>query len=373
MKEDLNKLYYFNINLYLNNKIKLFEKYFINIFQIRYLLLYLLYQIKQNNLMKLFNELTTEDLQKIAQNYILSVTSNIQVLSFAKHKIEYYINKPSLFIIGVRCIYNFGKKETIKVYIHSTYNNSDLIGDVTGIDFNRKKAYDLINIDLIQNPIFLKSFEEIQQERKQSEEKYQHEKFIDELKKQINYNLKQKRSPKASKISYIKHGIEKLENAITELNEEQQIFLASVIDEINSVDRPKQTIKEFIASFFGAKREIFEQLESTFSQNENKIRDNYSKWLKKNDDKITDKEVNKLVEYYTENQKWNLFKSVVKYLNNLEIKSCENLLFNNTNNGFEGTWKLILQDDSIKFFNTHTIIAEGLIQRAHYRYLINLK
>ncbi len=191
----------------------------------------------------------------------------------------------------------------------------------------------------------------------------------------MNYNIKQQRSPKAAKRSYTKYSIEKLESLLPNLTESQQEYLRLIIDAIQTGDDPKLLLSNYIAKLTGAKKELIQQIEATFKEREELIYGKVIHWFKndKNFNHLNEEQIIKEAKNYIEMQKWNLFRSIHNYLGKLDIVKTKNTRFQNTQNGFEGDWTLTLQDGTTKFFETKSIIAEGLIQRAHYRYLINLK
>ncbi len=323
---------------------------------------------------------TTEQIEKIAQNYLLLTAKGfLRIEKFIKiftYKNQMSFNGQESIEVRVKVTTKLGKVYTEKVYIHPNIDTpyKDLYSSVTGYGYSHKKVSELLDMDLLPNTVFEKSFEEAVAENNKKEAEMKHRNFISNLVSELNYNIKQNRKPTAAKRSYKKYTIEQLQDALPELNETQQKYLMRIIQEFNIESNPKETIKQFIASFVGAKKELFEQLEKSFEENEKILFTNSMKWfanLKIYQD-LTEAQLKKEVEYYIEMQKWNLFKSAAKYLTHLDIKTCENILFNNTHNGFEGEWRLTMVDGSFKIFSTHTIIAEGLIQRAHYRYLVHL-
>jgi hypothetical protein len=125
----------------------------------------------------------------------------------------------------------------------------------------------------------------------------------------------------------------------------------------------------------GAKKELFTQLEKSFEEKEKIFLGKVLIWFADMDEykHLNEEDLKKEALYYVETQKWNLFRAAAKYLASYDIKIYKNMYFRSMNNGFEGQWLLTMVDDSTKYFETKTIIAEGLIQRAHYRYLVHLK
>lgn len=314
---------------------------------------------------------TGAEIEKITQNYLMSVSNgHIKILKFIKAFSFISLTNNQAIEVHVKVINRFGKKTTEKIYIVDTPDFSN----VSGYDFIRKSPLELLNMDLLPNTEFTMSFEDAIAERNVIESLRKHKEFISNIARELDYNIRQKRKPSASKRSYKKYDIEKLESILDELSTTQQNYLLSVIDALRSDEMPKQTVKQFIASFTGVKKELLEAIELSFLEAQQYSFDKYIEYLKTEDmfKDATVEVLNKEAFDYIEMQKWNLFKAVLNYLNNLDITRFETIRIANRHNGFEGDWKLFCSDGSIKYFETKTIIAGGNIQRLHYRYLVNL-
>lgn len=324
---------------------------------------------------------TIEQIEKMTQNYLLSVSEGfIRIEKFIKmfaYTNTMSFNNQESIEVRVKVTTEFGKIYTEKVFIHPNKDTpyKDIHASIVGYGFKHKKLSEMLEMDLIPNTVFTKSFEEAKRENDELEAKRKHRDFVNKISMELNYNIKQKRKATAAKRSYKKYSVEQLEEILPDLTDVQQNYLQQIIEALKSEDTPKQTIKQYIATFTGVKRYLFEEIEKSFEAHEEKIFNNVLLWLKTDKDSqhLTEAQMILEAQKYIENQKWNLFKAVVNYLGNLDIINTKNIYFRNTNNGFEGEWILTLSDGSIKDFTTKSIIAEGLIQRAHYRYLINLK
>lgn len=316
---------------------------------------------------------TTEQIEKIAHNYLilssegfLRVEKFIKMFSFS----NYLTFGKEAIEVRVKVTNAYGKTSTIKVYIHA---QSDY-PSVTGYEYCRKTPTEFLEMELLPNTEFKVSFEEAIAERDKKNEESKHKSFVDKLKSELNYNIKQNRKATAAKRSYKKYTPEQLEEVLHELTDIQQNYLQKIVYELRMEDAPKQTVKQFIASFTGAKKELFEAIEKSIEEREKIFFENILNWFRTDKDysHMTEAQLIKETEQYVEMQKWNLFKAVANRLSSLDIATTLNTYFKSTNNGFEGEWSLTLIDGTKRQFTTKTIIAQGLIQRAHYRYLSHL-
>lgn len=320
---------------------------------------------------------TTEQIETIVHNYLIISSKNflrvekfIKIFSYVNPLGINQPNKPESIEVRVKTTNAFGKVKTEKIYIHPQNGEYSC---VVGYEYSHMKLNELLNMEALPNTVFEKSFEETIAENQKKEAEFKHKEFISKLGLELNYNIKQCRKPSASKRSYKKYTIEQLQESLPELTEPQQEYLNAIIHEFNVETQPKQTLKQFIASFTGAKKELFEQLEKSFEEKEKIFLGKVITWFTAEYKHLTEVMIQKEAEYYVEIQKWNLFKAASKYLAPYDVKECLNTYFRSTDNGFEGQWLLTMSDGSTKHFETKTIIAEGLIQKAHYRYISNLK
>lgn len=328
--------------------------------------------------------LTDEQIFTASKNLILGNMSDYyQVLKMTKWVYEKYMNYTEgineFIVANIRVINKFGKKETLKVNIYPE--------TVEGVNINKpyrascfssslwldSKYEEIIDLRL-ENVDFEDDFETAIAKRDEEVLVSKRNETLRKLKGDLNWNIKQLRSYKASKRTYAKYDMEELRDFMPDLDENQQKYLTGIIEAINEKEEAK-TVQQYLSELTGAKKEIFTQLEETFKENEAVVLGNVTEWLQKQykDFKhMTEARINKEALEYVEMQKLKLFYSAGKHLNNLDIDSVEKESFNAHGNGFEGSWLIKLTDGTEKTFETRTIIAGGYIQRMHYRYLSKL-
>lgn len=329
--------------------------------------------------------LSDEKIFKLAKNAILDYApKTYQVLKMTKWTTEDFINYReginSYITANIRVLDLYGKKSTLKVSIQPKMGeDGNYINEVnrvccytSGLWLDKKyddiKDLDLENVDFeddFETAIIKRDEEAIASKRKET---------IKKLKGDLDWNIKQFRSYKASKRTYAKYDMEDLRDFMADLDEAQQKYLTGVIEAINEKEEAK-TVQQYLSELTGAKREIFAQLEESFKENEATVLENVIKWLTNEYKEYTSMTEDKIKEealQYVEIQKLKLFYSAGKHLNDLDIDSVEKESFNAHGNGFEGSWLVKLTDGSERVFETKTIIAGGYIQRMHYRYLSKL-
>jgi len=351
-----------------------------------------------NNEEKKDYKYTEEELLKCVNNYLLTVYGNISILKINKFK---YSNQHNYKLAEVTVKYiNIDTEQIISDKISfiaydedfAKYNGADdvVVAQNMGYDRKgRKTVEELLGMDLIPNNTVDSSLldkdkqKEILAKQKakiaEFNKRCKHEELIKKLQQDINYNIKQRRTPKAAKRSYTKYSIEDLYSYFEELTEEQRDYLQLVIDEIEKDELPKQTVSQKISSYRGAKNAFLLELEKTFEADAKKVYDSYLADLKSKQEDlkrkyetypiVNIKRLEEEAEYYVEIQKFKLFKAVFDIVDKLNIIEVEKLRFKQGAMGFEGTWKFTLEDGSTKLFSTKSIIASGSIQRMHYRYL----
>ena len=327
--------------------------------------------------------LTDEQIFTASKNFILNKMSGYyQVLKMTKYStdkfINYYEGIDSFIVANIRVINKFGKKITIKVNIYpemvenvyiNTPHRVTTHSDGLWLDSKYNEVIDLG----LENVDFEDDFETaiIKRDEKIAESKRRD--TIKKLQGDLNWNIKQFRSYKAAKRSYAKYDMEDLRDFMIDLTEPQQVYLKGIIEALNEAPEPTTT-EQYLSLLTGAKKEIFIQLEKSFEENEETAFNNVLSWMKKEEGYSMYSEVrlNDLAKEYVQGQKMKLFFSAGKHLNNLDITGVEKLTFNSHDNGFEGSWKITLEDNTTRVFSTNTIIASGYIQRMHYRYLSKL-
>ena len=328
--------------------------------------------------------LTDEQIFTASKNFILNKMSGYyQVLKMTKYStdkfINYYEGIDSFIVANIRVINKFGKKLTLKVNIYpemvenvyiNTPHRVTTHSDGLWLD---SKYNEVIDLDL-ENVDFEDDFETAIIKRDEAVLASKRKETIKKLKGDLDWNIKQFRSYKASKRTYAKYDMEDLRDFMADLDEAQQKYLTGVIEAINEKEEAK-TVQQYLSELTGAKREIFAQLEESFKENEATVLENVIKWLTneyKEYTRMTEDKIKEEALQYVEIQKLKLFYSAGKHLNNLDIDSVEKESFNAHGNGFEGSWLVKLTDGSERVFETKTIIAGGYIQRMHYRYLSKL-
>jgi hypothetical protein len=337
----------------------------------------------------IITELTKEQVIKIATNYALSAT-RCQVLKITK----YEINENGVAIVNVRCVNKDGEKMTIKTYIgdHS----------VSGMGGLYERSEDMLNAE-IENRDFgiveeksgkvKLSKEEVaanklkgQQEKAAEKEKKAFNDFVKDIQGSVNYAMNPKRTYTYQKSSTIKagakrsikrHGVEKLESIIHLLDQTAQDFVQECINEILEKEGNEQLMKDIVnrtKKFTPALESVLDQIEESVKGFEQQIYVKALDWfaIDENGRVLSKEQLEAEAKRYVEHQKARLMYAAVRYLGGLDIKTIDAANIRNHTNGFEGVWKLTLADGSKKTFRTHTIIAEGYVQRAHYRYLVNL-
>jgi hypothetical protein len=329
--------------------------------------------------------LSDEQIFKLAKNAILSYApETYQVLKMTKWVTEDFMNYReginSYISANIRVVNLYGKKLTLKVSIQPKMGeNGNYINEpnriccyTNGLWLDKK--YDEVKDLSLENVEFEDDFETAIIKRDEATLAYKRKETLNKLKGDLDWNIKQFRSYKASKRTYAKYDMEELRDFMSDLNEKQQEYLTGVIEAINEKEEAK-TVQQYLSELTGAKREIFAQLEESFKENESAVLENVIKWLAneyKDSTYMTDDRIKVEALQYVEIQKLKLFYSAGKHLNNLDINSVEKESFNAHGNGFEGSWLIKLVDGSEKVFETRTIIAGGYIQRMHYRYLSKL-
>jgi hypothetical protein len=331
--------------------------------------------------------LTEEQIFSASKNAILNhIQGYYQILKMTKwvneeYQQHYYEGIKNFITANIRVVDKFGKKKTLKVNIHPTMdkdtgmftNTPNTVSCYSDSLWLNAKFNEVIDLEL-ENVEFEDDFETAIAKRDEAIAESKRQDTLKKLKGDLNWNIKQRRSYKASKRTYAKYDMEDLLEFMVDLDENQREYLEGVIEAMNEKEEPK-TVKAYLDSLVGAKREIFTQLEETFKESEEKVLANVIKWLTneyKEMSFMTDERIEKEAKDYVEIQKMKLFYNAGKHLNNLDITSVEKQKFNYTSNGFEGTWKVNLEDGSSKIFETKSIIAGGYIQRMHYRYLSHL-
>ena len=180
--------------------------------------------------MERLKDLTSEQIEKIANNYILSVSDGyVQFLGISKitNTTTNYLGNP-MIEVRTKLINKFGKKINNDIYI--LLNSNEISGYFD--NYERRNIVDMLSMEKIDNKEFELSFEDAIIERDKREAIYKHNKFVESIKSLIKYNLKQRRKASASKRSYKKYGVEKLESILPELSDIEQNYLQQIIDSI---------------------------------------------------------------------------------------------------------------------------------------------
>ena len=351
-----------------------------------------------NNEEKKDYKYTEEELLKCVNNYLLTVYGNISILKINKFKYSqqhnYKLAEVTVKYINIDTESIISDKISFIAYDEdfAKYNGADdaVVAYNMGFGRNgRKTVEELLGMDLIPNNTVDSSLLDKDKQKeilaKQKAEiaefnkNYKHKELIKNLQRDINYNIKQSRSPKGAKRSYTKYSIDDLYSYFEELTEEQRNYLQLVIDEIEKDELPKETVSQKISKYRGVKNTFLLELEKTFEAESKVVYDSCLADLKAKQEDLkrkyktyTSVDIKSLeaeAEYFVEVQKFKLFKAVFDIVDKLDIVEVEKLRFKQTPNGFEGTWKFTLEDGSTKMFSTKSIIASGSIQRMHYRYL----
>lgn len=334
---------------------------------------------------------TEEELLKCVNNYLLTVYDNISILKINKFKYSqqhnYKLAEVTVKYINIDTESIISDKISFIAYDEdfAKYNGADdaVVAYNMGFGRNgRKTVEELLGIDLIPNNTVDSSLldkdkqkEILAQQKAETAEynkRYKHNQLIKKLQQDINYNIRQRRTPKAAKRSYTKYSIEDLYSYFEELTEEQREYLQLVIDEIEKDELPKETVSQKISKYRGVKNSFLLELEKTFEADAKKVYDSCLSGLIKKYEKYPSMDIKRLeeeAEYFIEVQKFKLFRAVFDIVDKLDIVKVDKLDFSYHPNGFEGTWKFTLEDGSTKLFSTKSIIASGSIQRMHYRYL----
>jgi hypothetical protein len=335
--------------------------------------------------------LSKEEIIKIATNYVLCVSSG-QVLKITK----WLINEHGVALVNVRCISKIGERFTIEVIV-----TDDVVSGLGGF---YRKTEELLVLEPI-NPDYgfvdaktskLKiSPEELaanklkqQQEKEAEKKKKAFDDFVKDIQGNVDYALDPKKIirwgySKASSVragakrSIKRHSVEKLESIIELLDEKAQKFVQECIDEIMQKADTAQAMVDILSrkkEFSPAVESVLDQIELSVEKFENAIYTKALEWfaIDPNGRVLSKEQLEKEAKDYVDNQKARLMYAAVRYLGDLDITSLDNSSIRNHHNGFEGIWKLTLADGTRKTFRTHTIIAEGHVQRAHYRYIVNL-
>jgi hypothetical protein len=327
---------------------------------------------------------TQEEISKIATNYVLD-TTHTQVLKITRSE----INENGVAIVNVRCYGKFTGKFTTKVYIA-------IDGCVSG-DYGYRKVESLLTGEY-ENPDLggLEKQPKLSKEEKAelkakadaekaiAKEKKVFEDFVKSVQGNVNYVTGRKFGRNGSqriagvKRSIKRHGVEKLESILSLLDETAQNFVQTCINEILEKEETADLLTSIVnrtKKFSPVLEGVLDQIENSVKEFEDVVYENILKWIRSDKDHAhysTERQT-ELAKDYVLNQKARLMYAAVRYLGGLDIKEVANSTIRNHRNGFEGTWVLTLADGSTKIFNTNTIIAEGYIQRPHYRYLVNLK
>jgi hypothetical protein len=335
-------------------------------------------------------ELNQSQFEKVATNFILS-TTEYQVLKITKS----FVNENAVAIVNVRCVNKNGEKLTIKVYVNAHNVCADR-------GFEYKRTDELLNAELenrsfsfVEGASVKVSKEEIvaaKEKEKQEKAEAKAKKEFDDFVHDIKCNVRNAQDPKylmrwgyqkaasvkaGAKRSIKRHGIEKLESIMQLLDEKEQSFVQECIAEIEEKEGNEQLMKDIVSrtrKFTPALESVLDQIEASVKGFENQIYTLALKWfaIDQNGRELSKEETEKEAQFYVEMQKARLMYAAVRYLGGLDITSIDNSNITDHRNGFEGVWTLTLADGSKKTFRTHTIIAEGYVQRAHYRYLVNL-
>jgi hypothetical protein len=349
---------------------------------------------------KLFEEYNSgykyneEELLKCVNNYLLTVYDNISILKINKFKYSrqhnYKLAEVTVKYIKIDTEQIVSDKISFIAYDEdfAKFNGAEDVVVAYNMGFDRKgrkTVEELLGMDLIPNNTVDSSLldkdkqKEILAKQKadnaEYNKNYKHSQLIKKLQSDINYNIKQRRTPKAAKRSYTKYSIEDLYSYFEELTEEQRDYLQLVIDEIEKDELPKETVSQKISKYRGVEKFFLLELEKTFETDAKKVYDSCLSDLIKKYEKYPSVNIERLeteAEYFVEVQKFKLFRAVFNIVDDLNIVKVVKLRFINHPNGFQGTWEFTLEDGSTKLFSTKSIIASGSIQRMHYRYLSNI-
>jgi hypothetical protein len=325
---------------------------------------------------------TQEEINKIATNYVLDVTTS-QVLKITRST----INENGVGIVNVRAMGKNGLTYTIKVYV-----SNDVVSGFGGIyrqsDIMLQLEIENRNLGIVELKLSKEEKAELKAkadaEKLIAKEKKAFEDFVKDVQGNVNYITRNTFSRNGSqriagvKRSIKRHGVEKLESIISLLDENAQNFVQTCINEILEKEETADLLTSVVnrtKKFSKVLEGVLDQIEESVKTFEGSVYTNVLKWMQSDKDHAhyTAERIEELAKSYVINQKARLMYAAVRYLGDLDISSVSNSTIRNHRNGFEGTWVLELANGTTKVFTTNTIIAEGYVQRAHYRYLVNLK
>lgn len=326
--------------------------------------------------------ITPEQAARIATNYILHTTSDTQVLKVLKHELNEY----GVDIVRVRCINNLGKKTTKLVYIYTKNHAGEPLAEtrIDGCDyfFGDRLTVEEYDAMALTNPVFGTIEEETAKENeaqrvaaeKQGEREFQHALVCLEN----DYKRAQQRHTIGQfEKSLYRMGTEKLENVLSFVSDAVQPLVQRALTYLAEKNQHKELVRSITnrtIRFAPVVEGILTQIEESIASFEQEVYDKVLACIKEDEQpNFSLRTPEQEAKQYVQDQKMRLIVAAVNHLQHLNIVSAENTYIRNQRNGFEGMWVLTLADGSTKTFSTNTIIAEGQIQRAHYRYLTNLK
>jgi hypothetical protein len=331
------------------------------------------------------NMYTKEQAIAIATNYVLSV-SRLQVLKITK----YEVNVHGVPIVNVRCVTKSGDKTTVKVHI-----SYGVVGGFGGFYKNAEEMLTAVcvnpNYDFVVGGVVKLSTSEkqelVEKERIAKEEKKRQDAFdaiVKRIQGEVDYAKKHRNTHKSARLVSTskrvikRYGIDVLESVIEHLDEPAQTTVQQCIEEMLQDANTKKLmdgIKQRTIKFSPALEGILDQIEGSIGTFEEGVKERVLSWMRvdKQYCDFSKERLEKEADDYIENQKAKLMYAAVRYLSELDITSVDNNTIRNHRNGFEGIWNITLSDNTKKVFETKTIVAEGYIQRAHYRYLTHLR
>lgn len=323
--------------------------------------------------------LTADQFAKVAINYVLSHSTEYQVLKVTKQasqEVSPWL--PAIMTVNVRVVNTVGKKTTTVVYISES---KDLVwGDFYGNgDISAKAMLELS----LENPVF-GTLEEEQVKIEQAKAEQAMKEAQRAFDNTIRYiGSEHKRMSARYQLglferSMVKKGAETLATYVPYLEGVVKAFVVRCIvlaeqKAANNAIQTSYSSKNRTVFYSTEVESIIAQIEDSVSRFEVQIYEMELQTLKEEGAEATLRSLEAQAADYVENQKSRLMCAVIRDLHKLDITSVTNGSIRNHNNGFEGYWKLTLADGAVKFYTTQSIIAGGYnIQRMHYRYLTNL-
>jgi len=361
------------------------------------------------NLMKIYG--CTEDaIKQIAKNVTLISFPDLQVTKITKIKTAWFhtwgeeikgnvedvseYHRSLQTIVSVRTMNCFKKAVTKKVYI----NKSEAQGNVARADFKNFTFEEALALEVLNNNFDsitkeqgLANYEMYKQDLENEKKEEKRQKEIKSVVDEVNYNISPRaisrgysRSPKQLKTSFKKYSADVMAEAKTRLDEKGADLLQKVIVELALPIVEKGNPASLLATVTNCNvLAVCKELEVTFEEESAELFESALAWLKKQDE-LRGKELEKkgYIHYprsekhleanaleIVEANKFKLFGCVIRNLGQYPIENVKRISFESYVQGFQGMWKMNLEDGTTKTFHARSIIAEGYHVCRHYRYI----